>query len=41
MSDKKYKSSYSKSVRITCIVLAALTVLGGLVGTLVYVLAYL
>lgn len=40
MADKNYKSSYSKTVRITCIVLAALTVLG-VAGTLIYVLALL
>lgn len=42
MSDKRNKkeSGYSLSVRITCIVLAALTVLG-VAGSLVYVLAYL
>lgn len=40
MADKEFRSGYSKTVRITCIVLAALTVLGGLVGTLVYVLAH-
>ena len=35
--NKNFKSEYSKAVRITCIVLASLTVLG-LLTTLIYVL---
>ena len=38
MSDKKYKSSYSAAVRVTCIALAVLTVLGA-VGTLIYIIS--
>lgn len=37
MSDKN-KSGYSRAVRITCIILAALTVLGIAVGIIAYLL---
>ena len=40
MSNKKQKSGYSPAVRITCIVLAALTLLG-VAGTLIYVISSL
>ena len=36
-NNKKFRSEYSNAVRITCIVLASLTVLG-LLTTLIYVL---